>query len=57
MNNIQKRIQNLINWIRENQPEIVEEQKHLDSNSEARAYWHYGYLMALKDVQDSLLKE
>jgi hypothetical protein len=37
-------------WIRENSAECLEEQKHLDAGSAERAYWHYGYLSALKDV-------
>ncbi len=26
------------------------EQKHLDEGTAERAYWHYGYLCALRDV-------
>jgi hypothetical protein len=37
-------------WQRENAPEVAEQQSHLDAGSEARAYWHYGYLAALRDV-------
>lgn len=37
-------------WLAENAPEIDEEQKHLDEGSEARAYWHYGRLVALQDI-------
>jgi len=29
---------------------LMKEQKHLDNNTEARAYWHYGYAIALNDV-------
>lgn len=27
-----------------------EEQRHLDAGTRERAYWHHGYLMALRDV-------
>lgn len=33
-------------------PHIFEEQKHLD-NGEARDYWHYGYMMAIRDILNS----
>ena len=33
----------------------LEEQRHLDCGSVERAYWHYGYLVALKDVMSSEL--
>ena len=29
---------------------LIEEQKHLDDGTEARAYWHYGYAMAIDDI-------
>jgi hypothetical protein len=37
-------------WLREKHPEVFSEQKHLDEGSEQRAYWHYGYMVALRDV-------
>ena len=30
-------------------PEMFKKQKHLDKG-ESRNYWHYGYLMAMKDI-------
>jgi len=53
---IDRRIHELTEWLREHHPEIAEEQKHLDTGTEPRAYWHYGYLMALKDVQQLPLR-
>jgi hypothetical protein len=41
-------------WLRENAPHVVEDQKHLDDGSIERAYWHYGYLVALRDVRKLL---
>jgi hypothetical protein len=37
-------------WLAENAPAMVEEQRHLEEGSAERAYWHYGYMMALQDV-------
>jgi hypothetical protein len=37
-------------WMANNAPNCEREQKHLDEGSVERAYWHYGYLCALKDV-------
>ena len=38
-------------WLRENAPYCFADQSHLDANTVERAYWHYGYLVALKDVR------
>lgn len=37
-------------WLFRNHPEVFTEQKHLDEGSIERAYWHYGYMVALRDV-------
>ena len=37
-------------WLEKNGPECMIEQRHLDEGSKERAYWHSGYLMAIKDV-------
>jgi hypothetical protein len=37
-------------WVAEHHPEIQKEQKHLDEGSVERAYWHYGYIRAAKDM-------
>ena len=29
---------------------VIREQRHLDTNSPERVYWHYGYLMALREI-------
>ena len=41
-------------WLKENHPEVVTDQKHLDKGTEARAYWHYGRLIALRDALQAL---
>jgi len=47
---LEKRIRETAAWLRENAPNCVQESKHLDEGSQERAYWHYGYLVALRDV-------
>lgn len=44
------RADGLEKWLRENAPTCSEEQKHLDQGSAERAYWHHGYLSALRDI-------
>lgn len=46
---LQKRHDDLLEWISENAPQCSE-QRHLDEGTTERAYWHYGYLMALADM-------
>ena len=33
---------------------IFVDQRHLDMNTSERDYWHYGYLVALRDALDLL---
>ena len=47
---IQERIDSLTKWLEENGDGCAEKQRHLDAGTCERAYWHYGYLMALRDV-------
>jgi hypothetical protein len=51
---IQRRIEGLETWLKENCPECVEEQRHLDEGTVERQYWHYGYLVALRDMKKLL---
>ncbi len=37
-------------WLRVHHPEVFKEQKHLDTGSPERAYWHHGYMAALADL-------
>lgn len=48
-----ERIERLTEWLRENAPYIDAEQKHLDEGASERAYWHYGYLCALRDLANA----
>ena len=50
--NIRKRYERTVRWLKENYPNICEEQKHLDARSIERGYWHYGYAVALRDILD-----
>ena len=37
-------------WLQDEAPYISEDQRHLDANTPERAYWRYGYFMALTDM-------
>lgn len=37
-------------WLSDNHPAIFVEQKHCQEGMVERAYWHYGYMVALTDV-------
>gem|GEM_PF-6353474 len=52
---IEKRIGRIEGFLLQNHPECFVEQKHLDAESKERAYWHYGYLCALRDIVKLLL--
>jgi hypothetical protein len=51
---IDERIDGLTDWLSTNCPRCMREQTHLDFGTRERAYWHYGYLVALRDVRDLL---
>ena len=40
----------LAGWLAENALNCETSQRHLDPGTIEQAYWHYGYLCALKDV-------
>ncbi|HTZ34566.1 MAG TPA: hypothetical protein VMB84_00995 [Stellaceae bacterium] len=50
------RADSLARWLEEHAPRCPSEQRHLDEGTQERAYWHYGYLMALRDMQSSIRK-
>lgn len=52
--NIAERAANQCAWVAGNAPHVTVEQKHLDEGSAERAYWHYGYMVALRDVLNLL---
>jgi len=47
---IEARAEDLADWLESNAPECRYDQKHLDEGSQERVYWHYGYMVALRDV-------
>lgn len=47
---IENRIRDLSVWLEENATDCRAEQKHLEEGSHERAYWHYGYMVALRDT-------
>jgi len=46
---IRARRDNIRDYLLQRHPEL-REQKHLDAGTVERAYWHYGYMIALSDV-------
>jgi len=46
----EKRANGLSVWLKENHREWFEEPKHLNRGTQERIYWHYGYLVALRDI-------
>jgi hypothetical protein len=47
---IDDRINGLTDWVSEHAQQC-DRQAHLDEGTSERAYWHCGYLAALRDVQ------
>jgi hypothetical protein len=47
---IQKRHDDMQEWLNENHRAVFNDQKHLDEGTPERAYWHYGYMVALRDI-------
>lgn len=47
---IENRYQGQCEWLLEDAPYTLSDQKHLDANTPERAYWHHGYTAALADV-------
>jgi hypothetical protein len=47
---LKNRANGLRDWLTENAPECFTEQKHLDEGTQERVYWHYGYMVALRDA-------
>ena len=40
----------LTRWLAENAPYCEISQRHLDHGTIEQAYWHYGYVCAIRDV-------
>jgi hypothetical protein len=54
---VENRIRDLSDWLRQNGGNFAADQKHLDEGTQERVYWHYGYMVALKDVLRFLMGE
>ena len=40
----------LTRWLAECAPDCQDTQKHLDPGTPEQAYWHYGYVCAIRDI-------
>lgn len=47
---LRKRADDIAAWLSDEAPYTSADQRHLDEHTPERAYWHHGYLMALRDV-------
>ena len=47
---VRERADELAEWISESSADLVGEQQQLQVGSREHAYWHYGYMVALRDV-------
>ena len=45
-----EKAETLKQWLAENASNCAISQKHLDGGSVEQAYWHYGYLCAIRDI-------
>ena len=45
-----ERAKGINKWLMEVRPSCFAEQRHLDEGTIERAYWHYGYMVALNDA-------
>lgn len=57
MNNLEainKRIADLDSWLKDQPVNVKQEQMHLDENTREQLYWHYGYMVGLRDSMKAL---
>ena len=47
---IYERMEKLEAWLAEQGVNVKEEQAHLNGGSREQLYWHYGYLIGLRDA-------
>lgn len=50
INRLEQRIATIELWLAEQSSDVAQEQRHLDAGTPERKYWHYGYMVALRDV-------
>lgn len=53
---IRTRHKTISDWLADEAPYVIADQKHLDEHTPERAYWHYGYRAALQDLLDYAAK-
>ena len=51
---LKRRRDGIREWLADEAPHTAVHQKHLETASPERAYWHHGYQAALNDVLDLL---
>jgi hypothetical protein len=51
---LKNRIDGIDQWLVKDAPAIKKQQRHCIEDTVERFYWHYGYMMALKDVLEKL---
>jgi len=51
---LNQKINKVARYLKEHAPHVVDEQTHRNAGTEENAYWHYGYMTALRDIQDIL---
>lgn len=51
---IYERIGKLEAWLAEQGVDVKDEQAHLNDGSRERLYWHYGYLIGLRDAMKAV---
>lgn len=47
---ISKKADALTRWLAKKAPSCETSQKHLDQGTVEQAYWHYGYVCAIRDI-------
>ena len=51
---LRRRRDGIRDWLDEEAPYTAADQRHLDTDTSERAYWHHGYQAALTDVLEML---
>lgn len=51
---LERRRDDIREWLEDEAPHATFDQKHLDTGSPERAYWHHGYQAALADIIELL---
>lgn len=47
---VESRASGIAKWLDDEAAEVFVEQRHVEDGSEERAYWHYGYMVACRDI-------